>query len=337
MIGRQAAHMTRLIDDLLDLSRITHGKVSLRKEVLDLAKLVQVAAEDYRCGLDAVGLTFQLQLPDEPVWVRGDPTRLAQVVGNVLNNASKFTDPGGCVSVRVTQNVGSDTAVIAVRDTGIGMDRKMLAEVFETFHQAENGRARSRGGLGLGLALVKGLLDLHGGSVQAASEGPGRGSEITIRLPSECPPEQPKPRGRSSKVVERTYRILVIEDNRDAAESMKMLLGLVGHRVEAAYTGATGVEAARAFHPQVVLCDIGLPGGMDGYAVAQALRQEFSSAHLIALTGYGQQEDRCRACETGFDHHMTKPVDFDELQAVLASLPVRSCANKASEKPAVTV
>jgi DNA-binding response OmpR family regulator len=150
-------------------------------------------------------------------------------------------------------------------------------------------------------------------------------------------PEPPKPGGRALTVAKRTYRILVIEDNRDAAESMKMLLGLVGHRVETAYTGASGVEAARAFHPQVVLCDIGLPGGMDGYAVAQALRQEFCSAYLIALTGYGQEEDRCRACEAGFDQHMMKPVDFDELQAVLASFPVRSCADKASEKPAVTV
>jgi PAS domain S-box-containing protein len=326
MIDRQAAHMARLIDDLLDVSRITHGKVSLRTELLDLAKVVKVTVEDYRSGLEAAGLTFQLQLPDGPLWVRGDPTRLAQVVGNVLHNASKFTDPGGCVSVRVTQDAGGDTAVIAVRDTGIGMDEKTLAEVFETFHQAENSQTRSRGGLGLGLALVKGLVDLHDGSVQAASEGPGRGSEITIRLPSERAPEPSKAGSCAPAPAQRMHRILVIEDNRDAAESMKMLLGLVGHQVETAYTGAAGVETARAFHPQVVLCDIGLPGEMDGYTVAQAFRQEppLASAHLIALTGYAQEDDQRCARKAGFDRHMTKPVDLDELQAVLASLPVRS-------------
>jgi PAS domain S-box-containing protein len=339
MIDRQATHMTRLIDDLLDVSRIAHGKVSLRKEVLDLVKVVRATAQDYRSGLEAAGLTLDLQLPDQPLWVRGDPTRLAQIVGNLLHNASKFTDPGGCVTVRVTRAESEDTAVIAVRDTGIGMDRETLAEVFETFHQAENGRDRSRGGLGLGLALVKGLVTLHDGSVHAASEGPRHGSEITIRLPMHRAPEPRKPTSRPSAIAERTYRILVIEDNSDAAESMKMLLGMVGHRVETAYTGANGVEAARAFHPQVVLCDIGLPGGMDGYAVARALRQEpaLASAHLIALTGYAQEDDQRCAREAGFNQHMTKPVDFVELQTVLASLPMRSCAEEACEKPAATV
>jgi PAS domain S-box-containing protein len=339
MIDRQATHMARLIDDLLDVSRIAHGKVSLRKEVLDLVKVVGATAQDYRSGLEAAGLTLDLQLPDQPLWVRGDPTRLAQIVGNLLHNASKFTDSGGCVTVRVTRGESEDTAVIAVRDTGIGMDRETLAEVFETFNQAENGRDRSRGGLGLGLALVKGLVTLHDGSVHAASEGPGHGSEIAFRLPMHRAPEPRKPASRPSAIAERTYRILVIEDNCDAAESMKMLLGLSGHRVETAYTGANGVEAARAFHPQVVLCDIGLPGGMDGYAVARALRQEptLASLHLIALTGYAQEDDQCCAREAGFNRHMTKPVDFAELQTVLASLPMRSCADEACEKPATSV
>ncbi|HEV3262610.1 MAG TPA: PAS domain S-box protein [Gemmataceae bacterium] len=337
MIDRQAAHMARLIDDLLDVSRIAHGKVLLRKEVLDLVKVVEATVEDYRGGLEAAGLTLKLQLPDEPLWVRGDPTRLAQIVGNVLHNASKFTEPSGCVTVRVAQPDSGNTAVIAVRDTGIGMDRETLIQVFETFRQAENSQPRSRGGLGLGLALVKGLVELHDGSVQAESEGPGRGSEITIRLPMERVPARSKPGGRGPTPGERTYRILLIEDNRDAAESIKTLLGLVGHRVETAYTGATGVEAARAFHPQAVLCDIGLPGGMDGYAVARALRPEFPSAHLIALTGYGREEDQRRAYEAGFDQHMTKPVDFDKLQGVLASLPVRFCAAGACDKHSPTV
>jgi CheY-like chemotaxis protein len=339
MIDRQATHMARLIDDLLDVSRIAHGKVLLRKEVLDLVKVVRATAEDYRSGLEAAGLTLDLQLPDQPLWVRGDPTRLAQIVGNLLHNASKFTDPGGCVTVRVTRAESDDTAVIAVRDTGIGMDQKTLAEVFETFRQAENSQARSRGGLGLGLALVRGLVELHDGSVHAASDGPGRGSEITIRLPMERAPEPPKPVSLAPALAERAYRILVIEDNRDAAESMKILLGLVGHRVETASTGAAGVDVARAFHPQVVLCDIGLPGGMDGYAVARALRQEpaLASAHLIALTGYAQEEDQRCAREAGFDRHLVKPVDFADLQAVLASLPVQSCPDGACEQPASTV
>jgi PAS domain S-box-containing protein len=329
MIDRQAAHMARLIDDLLDVSRITHDKILLRKEVVDLVKVVRATVEDYRSGLEAAGLTLKLQLPDEPLWVRGDPTRLAQIVGNVLHNASKFTDPGGSVTVRATPDADGDTAVIAVRDTGIGMDRETLAEVFETFRQAENSQTRSRGGLGLGLALVKGLVTLHDGSVQAASEGLGRGSEITIRLPKELAPEPATQAGRAPSLAEQTHRILVIEDSRDAANSMKVLLGMVGHQVETASTGAAGVEAARAFHPQVVLCDIGLPGGMDGYAVARALRQEpsLASAHLIALTGYAQEDDQRYAREAGFNRHMTKPVDFAELRAVLASLPVRSCAD----------
>jgi CheY-like chemotaxis protein len=256
-------------------------------------------------------------------------------VGNLLHNASKFTDPGGRVTVRVAQAESDDTALIAVRDTGIGMDRKTLAAVFDTFRQAENSQARSRGGLGLGLALVKGLVELHDGSVQAASEGPGRGSEITIRLPRECIPVPPEQGGRDPTRAGRMHRILVIEDNGDAAESMKILLGLVGHRVETASTGAAGVEVARTFHPQVVLCDIGLPGGMDGYAVAQRLRQEpaLASVHLIALTGYAQEDDQRCAREAGFDRHMTKPVDFNELQAVLASLPVRSTPHAPSPEP----
>jgi CheY-like chemotaxis protein len=216
--------------------------------------------------------------------------------------------------------------VIAVRDTGIGMDQKTLAQVFETFGQAANSQARSRGGLGLGLALVQGLVGLHGGSVQAASEGPGRGSEITIRLPRERAPEPPQQTGPALTLAEPTHRILIIEDNHEAAESLKQLLGLVGHRVETASSGDAGVRTARAFHPQVVLCDIGLEGGMDGYAVARALRQEpaLASAHLIALTGYAQEDDQRYAREAGFDRHMTKPIDFIELRAVLASLPGRS-------------
>jgi PAS domain S-box-containing protein len=335
MIDRQAAHMARLIDDLLDVSRIAHGKVLLRKEVLDLVEVVRITAEDYRSSLEATGLTLDLQLSDEPLLVKGDPTRLAQIVGNVLHNASKFTDPGGCVTVRVAKAESDDTASITVRDTGIGMDQRTLAAVFDTFHQAENSQARSRGGLGLGLTLVKGLVELHGGSMHAASEGPGRGSEITIRLPAERISEPPKQAARGPTRAQRTHRILVIEDNRDAAESMKILLGLVGHRVETASSGAAGVEAARAFHPHVVLCDIGLPGGMDGYAVARTLRQEpaVASAHLIALTGYAQENDQRCASEAGFDRHMTKPVDFDELQAVLASLPVRSTPHAHSPEP----
>jgi len=325
MIDRQVTHMTRLIDDLLDMSRISRGRILLRKETLDLVQLVAAVMEDYRGSLETGGLKVHVALPDTPLWVEADATRMAQVVGNVVHNARKFTDAGGAITVSLDAPEPG-RARLRVRDTGIGMDALMLERAFEAFSQADRSLDRTQGGLGLGLALVKGLMDLHGGTVDAHSAGLGHGTEVAITLPlteapagaaAAMPPRRP---GAAA------HRVLIIEDNRDAAQSMEMLLTLLGHRVTVAYTGQEGVARARDFAPDVILCDIGLPGGMDGLDVARTLRKELGSkgAYLVALTGYGQEIDKQRSREAGFDIHLTKPIDLQELQAVFATLPVRN-------------
>lgn len=328
MIDRQVTHMARLIDDLLDMSRLSRGKILLRKERVDLVQLVRAAVDDYRSLLEGNGLKLRAVVPEHAVRTLGDPVRLAQIVGNVLHNANKFTDAGGDVTVEVREGDGG-TALICVRDTGIGMEPDMVARAFETFSQADSSLERSRGGLGLGLSLVKGLVDLHGGSVRAASAGLGKGTEITILLPMDdgSPIEEPAP--STPRIDASAPRILVIEDSPDTAESMRMLLSLSGYPVEVALSGSDGLDAARRFRPQVILCDIGLPGGMDGYAVARELRRdaELAELYLVALTGYGQEEDRRRSREAGFDAHLTKPMDFGELQRLLTTLPARPSSN----------
>jgi len=325
MIDRQVVHMTRLVDDLLDMSRISRGKILLRPERLDLAPLVRAAVEDHRSLFDEAGLTLVAEIPDEPLPMAGDPTRLAQILGNLLQNAAKFTNRGGRVTVRAAPEAGM--AVLEVTDTGIGMDAEMLGRLFEPFSQADRSLARSRGGLGLGLALVKGLVDLHGGTIEARSGGSEPGSRFVVRLPLSRE-EEPAPAPATAepaspeKTAAPSLSVLVIEDYPDAAESLRLLLELAGHRVEVAATGQAGVEAARRMLPDVVLCDIGLPGGMDGYDVARALREGGANpgAYLVALTGYGQEEDRRKALESGFDRHLTKPV----APAVLYDLLKRS-------------
>jgi PAS domain S-box-containing protein len=320
LIERQVAHLARLVDDLLDVSRITRGKVLLRKERLDLVALTRSVIEDLRALLTTTGLELAADLPAGPLWVDGDPIRLSQVIGNLLHNANKFTDPGGRVEVRL-ETEAAGPARLTVRDTGIGMEARMLARLFEPFSQADESLDRSRGGLGLGLTLVKGLVELHGGSVQAASPGPGRGSEFVIRLPIAdcglriadfCNPQ-------STIRNPQSLRVLIVEDNRDAAESLRMLLELTGHEVAVAHTGQAGLETARGFRPDVVLCDIGLPGGMDGYAVVRALRAdpELYGVTAIALSGYGQEEDQRKARQAGFDHHLTKPASPEEIERLL--------------------
>jgi signal transduction histidine kinase/DNA-binding response OmpR family regulator len=328
MIDRQVTHMSRLIDDLLDMSRLSRGKILLRKEGLDLMELVRDTVDDYRSFLEANDVRLELQLPERPLYTEGDATRLAQVIGNVLHNASKFTDSGGQVAVTLTASADDTTAVISIRDTGIGVEPEMLARMFDSFTQADGSLDRSRGGLGLGLALVKGLVEMHGGTVAAYSGGLGQGTEVTIRLPLTAAPATPRRPARPARTSAEGLRILVIEDNPDTAESMRVLLSLSGHEVEVALNGLAGMEAAHRHQPEVVLCDIGLPGGMDGYAVARALRKDpiLSRAFLIAATGYGQEEDQRRCQEAGFDAHFTKPLDFTELQRVLASLPARACS-----------
>jgi len=326
MIDRQATHMARLIDDLLDMSRISQGKILLRKEPLDLTGLVRATAEDYRVSLEKTGLSLTVAIPTEPLLLEGDPTRLGQVLGNVLHNAGKFTDPGGSVTVRLGREGESNTARLSVRDSGIGIEPDMLARVFETFSQADRSLDRSRGGLGLGLSLVKGLVEQHGGAVEAYSAGLGRGTEVVIRLPLDDKLALAKDVTSCTNAAASAYRVLVIEDHGDTAESMAVLLRLSGHQVELASNGASGMAAARSFRPDIVLCDIGIPGGMDGYGVARAFRQdpELAAIYLIAITGYGREEDRRRSREAGFDVHLTKPVDFDDLQRQLAATPARA-------------
>jgi PAS domain S-box-containing protein len=320
MIDRQITHMTRLIDDLLDASRITYGKIPLHKEAFDLTDVVQAAVREQRPLFAAEGVTLDLASPPTRLGAFGDPVRIAQVIDNLLVNARKFTERGGRVSVEL-RALEDGSALITVRDTGVGMDEKTLEMLFEPFAQATHSVGRSQGGLGLGLALVKGLVELHGGFVSAKSAGLGHGSEFQVRLPilarSSAEPSK-EPAVAAPKV--RSQRVLVVEDDVDAAESLKLLLEPNGHQVAVAHSGAEGLRQARTQKPEVVLCDIGLPGDMDGYAIARALRAdpELRSSYLIAMTGYGQDEDRRLAKEAGFDAFLTKPTDPDELERLLA-------------------
>jgi signal transduction histidine kinase len=318
VVERQVRHMTRLVDELLEITRIARGKIQLDRQPLDLAALLRAAVADHHTALEEARLTLHLQLPAEPVLVLGDAVRLNQIVGNLIHNALKFTDSGGEITVALAVDPEKQRAAVTVRDTGIGIEAPMLPRLFETFAQADHSLHRSRGGLGLGLALVKGLVELHGGEVQAASDGPGRGSAFTFWLPlGQGAPVQEAP-AAAAQPAAKTLRILVIDDNHDSADSAQKLLQALGHEVAVAYSGQDGVETASQFRPEVVLCDLQLPG-MDGYAVARALRQNpaLAGCRLIAVSGYGREEDRHRSLEAGFDHHMTKPVEPDELWRLL--------------------
>lgn len=320
---RQVHHQAQLIDDLLEASRVTRGEVELRLEEIDLAELVRVVAVGYRETLEEHGLALALRLPEEPLEIRGDRQRLSQALSHLLDNAVKFTPRGGRIAVEVSLPEGSRRAELTVRDTGAGIPPEELPYVFDVFAQGDHTLDRARGGLGVGLAVVKGLVELHGGEVAARSQGPGQGSEISLRLPLAAaasfealeadalaePAVGPEAGAR---------KILVVEDNPDAGATLCEFLELSGHQVELAESGAAGVRAARAFHPEFVICDIGLPG-MNGFEVAAELRRDpaTSSARLIAVTGYGGEEDRRRSKEAGFDLHLTKPVDPAQLKALL--------------------
>jgi signal transduction histidine kinase/DNA-binding response OmpR family regulator len=318
MIDRQVTQMTRLIDELLDVSRLSRGKILLRHEPLDFTQLVRRTAEDYRPSLEKSGLRLLVDLPDRPLTVRGDTTRLAQVIGNLLHNAGKFTRPAGEVEVSLAAGEAG-RAVLAIRDTGIGIEPSMRERVFEAFTQLDQGS--DRGGLGLGLTLVKRLVELHHGEVGIDSAGVGMGTTVWVSLPTEAASPSGTEPAQSACCLRlpEPLRILLIEDHPDVAESMRMALSLAGHQVSIAFTGAEGVNRAQEVRPDVVLCDIGLPSGMDGYAVARALRNDpsLASVYLIAATGYGQQEDQRRTREAGFDAHVTKPVDFAILKRLL--------------------
>ncbi len=320
MMERQVRHLSHLVDDLLDVSRILRGKVQLRRERLDLGKLARTAAEDRRAVLARAGLKLLLGIAETPVWVMGDSTRLTQVVNNLLDNAVKFANGGDRVWVQVTADVEAQQAVVSVQDTGIGIAPELLPQLFTPFVQADCTLDRSRGGLGLGLALVKGLVELHGGRVEADSAGLGKGAEFTIRLPLEKEPPALSEERSTPAPTGRHLRILVVEDNRDAAESLRLLLGLLGHEVQMVYSGPEGVDAAKRWRPDVVLCDIGLPG-LDGYGVARELRLNPTTARvrLLALTGYGEAEDCQRSSEAGFNAHLVKPANPTELAKLLVS------------------
>jgi two-component system CheB/CheR fusion protein len=320
-LARQVLHLTRLTDDLLDATRVSRGKIQMQRSRVDLVDAVRQSVEDHRALFAARQVTLAASLPAVPVWVDADRTRLGQVLGNILWNAAKFSDPGGRAEVEVFREPGGAIA-IRVRDDGIGIPEDVLPHIFEPFVQADRSLDRTRGGLGLGLSLVKALVELHGGTVQARSDGPGCGAEITVRLP--LSPEQPVLSRAPVPARESMprHRVLVVEDNHDAAETLREMLLLWDHEVEVAHDGVGGVERARAFLPDVVLCDIGLPG-MDGYEVARALRAEpaLSSAYLVAVTGYASPEDARRAAGAGFDLHLGKPVAIEVLEEVLATAP----------------
>ncbi len=321
-IERQVGHMVRMIDDLLDVSRVDQGKIRLERRSLDLAALVRTVVEDARGPLVLRGLSVELSLPDAPVPVTGDVTRLSQVVGNLLDNAGKFTDAGGTIRVALAILEDRTKARLVVEDTGIGMDAETLPRIFDIFDQADRSLDRSRGGIGLGLSLVKGLVVQHGGSVRAESEGVGRGSRFVVELPLEQDARAPEPKAPVTRPAATTHprRILVIEDSEDAAVTMKLVLQRLGHRVEIAREGREALAMAKDAQPEIVFCDIGLPGDLDGYEVAKALRADarLRSVYLVALTGYGRDEDKARAAHAGFDAHVTKPASHEALKGAIA-------------------
>lgn len=326
IIGRQVKHMSRLIDDLLDVSRVARGQIQLRVERCDLAQIVRMTAEDYRSTYDEAGVALHLQVP-ATVCVQGDPVRLSQMVGNLLSNAAKFTSKGGRVDVEVGANPTSGQAHVSVTDTGVGIGPSMLERLFVPFSQADTTLDRRQGGLGLGLALVKSLATMHGGTVTAESPGLGEGATFTLRFPLS---EQPESESRdlasspaSATEPGRKLRIAVIEDNVDAAELLQLLLEMMGHEVHVSHDGTSGVELSKRTRPDVVLSDIGLPGPLDGYGVARTLRADptLGATFLVALSGYGQQEDRRRAVEAGFDAHLVKPAQYEDLRGLLATVP----------------
>jgi len=315
ILERQTAQLTRLVDDLLDLTRIERGKVELKLELVDLREIVRRTVEDYREAFEQRGLQLHLTAPAGPVTVRGDPARLAQIAGNVLHNSAKFTAAGGVVTVAVGQAGGR--AELRVRDTGVGVAPEQLSHLFETFAQVEQGLARTAGGLGLGLWLAKALAEMQGGTVAGSSEGLGRGAEFVMTLPL-APAARTRAAAPTGKATSRT--IVLIEDNADAAETLAELLALDGHRVEVANDGRAGVELVRRVRPDVVLCDLGLPD-LNGFEVARTIRAapELRTTRIVALSGYAQPEDRERCREAGFDAHLPKPPDPAALNAVLAS------------------
>jgi signal transduction histidine kinase len=326
VIERQVRQLVHLVDDLLDVSRVSRGKLDLRRRRVTLAEVLGSSIETSRPLVEAKGHTLTLTLPPQPVWLMADLTRLAQVFSNLLNNSAKYTEPGGQIVVSA-EMTGADVQ-ITVRDTGIGISPDMLPHVFDVFRQAANAGEHAQGGLGIGLTLVRRIVELHGGRVDAKSPGLGQGSEFVVHLPADATPSlkatmtetpsTPDPGGSR-------LRVLVVDDNEDSADTLATLLRMAGHDVDVARDGLGAVDRTASFDPDLVLLDIGLPG-INGYEAARRIRQlpRGAAVQLVALTGWGQEDDRRRSREAGFDQHLVKPVDFDALRTLLASLRPRS-------------
>ena len=320
VIDRQVAQMIRLVDDLLEVSRIRQGKIRLRKEAAELAAIIEHAVESSRALIAARKHELIESLPEEPVWLEVDPVRLAQVIANLLNNAAKYTPDRG--HIWLLARIEGEEAVIRIRDDGMGISPEMLPRIFDLFSQEERTLAQSQGGLGIGLTLVKTLVEMHGGSITATSEGTGKGSEFVVRLPAMAERRLP-PRTDSEDMATLTQarcrRILLVDDNVDAAESLALLLRTHQNDVRTVHDGPTALETARAFQPDIIFLDIGLPG-MDGYEVARRIRDDkaIQQPLLVALTGYGREEDLRRAEHAGFEAHVVKPAKLAALQRLLA-------------------
>ena len=318
MMDRQLAHLVRLIDDLLDVSRVTQGKVELRNERVNVAEIIRSAVEVSRPLIDSAGHLLMVDLPSEAIWIEGDHTRLAQIVGNLLNNAAKYTPESGRISLSVRGT--DDTAVISVSDNGIGIAADMQSKVFELFTQVDNQLDRARGGLGIGLALVKQLVDMHRGTITLESAGAAKGSTFYVRIPrtsAPVPASRPEESLRQPSKSQ-PLRILVVDDTIEVAQTIGWMLEEIGHDYHLVHDGRVALQAAKDYKPDAILLDIGLPG-MDGYEVCRAFRndQMFKTIPIIAQTGWGQERDKASASAAGFNHHLVKPVRFEELEKIL--------------------
>jgi CheY-like chemotaxis protein/two-component sensor histidine kinase len=319
VIRRQVKQLVRLIDDLLDITRISQGKIGIRRDRVDLAQIVRECVSDQRSAFDAESLTLDVEIPDEPVWLDGDASRLHQVISNLLHNAVKFTEAGRQVWLRLSAPE-NDGAVLEVRDEGIGIDASALPHLFEPFRQGANGRKSNNTGLGLGQTLVKTFTELHGGAVEASSEGPGRGASFSVRFPI-AKQGAPAPSTDVDRRPSKTWRLLLVEDNSFVAWSIREMLELEGHSVEVAHSGQQAIEKARAMRPEAVLCDIGLPD-ISGYGVVHTLAadKDLKNTVFLALSGYSSQEDRRKSAEAGFFRHLIKPLDLETFRALLIEL-----------------
>jgi CheY-like chemotaxis protein len=322
VIRRQMAQLTRLVDDLLDISRITRDKLELRRQKVDLGSIIHSAVEASRPGIDAAGHRLQISLPEQPVHLNADAARLAQVFSNLLNNAAKFTPAGG--QIQIEARLDRRDVIIGVRDNGVGIACDALAYVFDMFRQVDESLERSQGGLGIGLTLARRLVEMHGGTVNAQSEGTGKGSEFTVRLPVAVAKSSPKARKSAETTLAVRRRILVVDDNKDSGDTLCILLRHKGHEVWTARDGVEAVLKAGELLPEIILMDVGMPK-LNGYEATRRIRENPSGRDMfiVALTGWGQPSDVIKSREAGCSAHLVKPVDFVALDELLAGAPTR--------------